>query len=350
MESMTSILGFTIENMFSKYLGSEEIMFVHYHINRSCLSMLIHSILPVGYFFIHFFFFEIDWEDEGSFMEQMWWTLNIASMILPLVVMTLIWSYKRKNWSTHPIPKILANYCNTPEQGWEAVAAGINTEFRRSDKLLKQFSSVCKIIATENWIMKTSLYFVHFAHQSDSALIADRSDAHSISMHDTTDSAQFVNIQVKPTRRGVKNFSLRINSLDFKDLQDRINRPIVVLSSVKFHTSLIDRFIEVFETEVKANAKYPITGGLASEFCFACMVKTPDVKINKSCNDGVHEENCTNCFCRPMWCVGCLGRWFASRQNSSERDVWLRKQATCPMCRAKFCILDVCLVNDESQS
>lgn len=311
--------------------------------------MMIHSILPFGYFVIHFFFFEIDWDDENSLAEQFWWILNILSIILPCLVMTLIWSYKHSQWSSHPIPRILSKYCNN-DQRWEIVANQINTEFRRTDKLLKQFSSVCKIVATENWIMKTSLYFVHFAHQSDSALIADKSDAHNISIHDSTDSAQYVNIQVKPTRPGVKNFSLRINSLDFKDLQDRINRPIVVLSSVKFHTSLIDRFIEVFENEVKLNNRYTIRGGRATESCFACMVKIPDVKINKNCIDGIHEENCTNCFCRPMWCCSCLGRWFASRQDHSERDIWLRKQANCPMCRAKFCILDVSFINEEDQS
>ena len=108
------------------------------------------------------------------------------------------------------------------------VAAEINNEFRRTDKLIKTFSAITKIVVTENWIMKTSLYFVHFAHQSDSALIAVNTDSHNISIQDTNDSAQFVNIQVTPTRDGIRPFKIRINSLDFKELQDRINRPIVV--------------------------------------------------------------------------------------------------------------------------
>lgn len=301
-------------------------------------------MVPVIYFIIYYLYFDISFGD--SFLRYFWVILVTMAVALPFAVMALIAYYKRNNWENHPIPKILKKYCNT-NQKWTVVASEINNEYRRNDKLVKRFSSITKIIATENWIIKTSLYFVHFAHQSDSALIADKSDTHSISVQDPTDGVQFVNIQVKPTRPGVKNFSIRINSLDFKDLQDRINRPITVLASVKFHTTLIDRFIDVFVAEARKNPKYSLPP--SSDTCFACMAKIPDVKINKNCRDGAHEHNCTNCFCRPMWCVNCLGRWFASRQDQSERDSWLRNQATCPMCRSVFCMLDVCLLQEAPQ-
>jgi hypothetical protein len=240
--------GFTIEHLFSQYLGSESILFVNYHINKSCLMMLIHSVIPVIYFIIYYLYFGIDF--SGSIFGMFWYFLMMLAIILPFLTMALIYYYKLNNWENHPIPKILKKYCNSPDQKWTVVASEINNEYRRNDKLVKKFSAITKIIATENWIIKTSLYFVHFAHQSDTALIAIGSDTHSISIHDATDSAQFVNIQVKPTRTGVREFTIRINSLDFKDLQDRINRPITILSSVKFHTSIIDRFIEVFIAEV----------------------------------------------------------------------------------------------------
>lgn len=334
--------GFTIENLFSDYLGSESILFVQYHINRSCLALLIHSVVPFVYFFIYYLYFDISFGD--SFLQYFWILLTTLSVILPFAVMSLIAYYKQNNWENHPIPKTLKKYTNSPRQSWTVVAQDINNEHRRNDKLVKRHSSINKIIATENWIIKTSLYFVHFAHQSDSTLSVIKSDSHNISIQDSTDSVQFVKILVKPTRDGVRDFSFRINSLDFKDLQDRISRPIAILSSVKFHTSLIDRFVEVFVNEAERNPKYLTLPIPATDTCFACMTKTPDVKINKSCVDGSHQENCTNCFCRPMWCVACLGRWFASRQVASERDTWLRNQASCPMCRATFCILDVCLL------
>lgn len=344
MKTIRLLLGVTIENLFANYLGSETLLFVQYHINRSCLTLLVHSVLPLIYFLIYYLHFD-NLSFGDSIFKYFWMTLTCLAVILPFAVTGLICYYKRNNWENHPIAKILKRYCNSTDQRWELVAAEVNNEYRRSNKLVKRFSSIAKIIVTENWVMKTSVYFCHFAHQSDSALIADKSDSHRISIHDSSDSVEFVNIQVKPTRPGVRPFTIRINSLDFKDLQDRVNRPITVLSSVKFHTSLIDRFIDVFTAEAKKNPRYIAPAGVVDS-CFACMVNPPDVKINRNCPDEPRDTRCSNCFCRPMWCCSCLGRWFASRQDQSERETWLRNQASCPMCRATFCILDVCLLSE----
>lgn len=336
-----SFLGFTIENLFSNYLGSESILFIQYHIKRSCLTLFVHSLIPLVYFLIYFLYF-----DSKYFRREIspWTILLMMSVLLPLGVTTLIYYYKRDNWKNHPIPKILENYCNSADQSWTVVASEINNEYRRREKVVKQFSSIAKTIATENWIVKTSIYFVNFAHQSDSALIVNKSDSHSISINDPMDSVQILNILVKPTREGVKSFTIRIDSLDFKDLQDRINRPITILSSVKFHTSLIDRFVDVFVNEATKNPRYTAPAANV-DTCFACMTNAPDVKINKSCTTA-RDPSCMNCFCKPMFCVSCLGRWFASRQDQNERETWLRNQASCPMCRATFCILDVCLLQN----
>ncbi len=264
--------------------------------------LIIHSVLPITYFMFYYLYFGGAKIPKSSHVLYYWWTLVILALILPIFTISLIAYYKSNNWQNHPIAKILRKYSNSPENpsSWTTVASEINNEFRRQEKLVKRLSAVTKIVVTENWIMKTSLYFVNFAHQSDTALIAVNSDSHSISIQDSNDSAQFVNIEVKPTRDGVKSFRIRINSLDFRDLQDRINRPITVLSSVKFHTTLIDRFVAVFTEEIKRNPTYLFSQTIADS-CFACMVKPPDVKINKTCRDGNGENNCTNCFCRPMW-------------------------------------------------
>lgn len=81
------------------------------------------------------------------------------------------------------------------------------------------------------------------------------------------------------------------------------------------------------------------------------MTAEPNIKIQKQCLDvrGDGEmipdsEKCVNCYCGVMWCADCLAKWFASRQNQFEKEVWLQQKCSCPMCRAKFCIHDVCLV------
>lgn len=67
---------------------------------------------------------------------------------------------------------------------------------------------------------------------------------------------QYVNIIVRPTRRGVAEFPIRLNALDFANLQDRINRPITILSGVNFSRTLVDRFVDAFKECVQNNPKY----------------------------------------------------------------------------------------------
>lgn len=89
----------------------------------------------------------------------------------------------------------------------------------------------------------------------------------------------------------------------------------------------------------------PFSKKKVTEQCFACQAAQPNVKLQKHCADepviGNEHGHCNNCYCRPMWCVDCMAKWFASRQNQHEKDVWLQQKCTCPMCRAVFCILDV---------
>lgn len=46
----------------------------------------------------------------------------------------------------------------------------ININFSRQNVYKKKLNPISTVIATENWIIKTTLYNVHFAHQSDTSL------------------------------------------------------------------------------------------------------------------------------------------------------------------------------------
>lgn len=149
-------------------------------------------------------------------------------------------------------------------------------------------------------------------------------------------------------------FAIRVNALDFKELQDRIHRPIIVLSGVNFNRSVMERFVEAFKDLIARNPKYRSDQELDS--CFACMQATPNIKLQKQCSDvdvdgqPVPESaRCGSCYCRPMWCVDCMAKWFASRQNEYEKEFWLQQKCTCPMCRASFCMLDVSYIERSLQ-
>lgn len=71
------------------------------------------------------------------------------------------------------------------------------------------------------------------------------------------------------------------------------------------------------------------------------MQTRASVKLVKTCQEAA-EGACQQCSCRPMWCLTCMGKWFASRQDPQRPDTWLASRVPCPTCRARFCILDVC--------
>lgn len=74
----------------------------------------------------------------------------------------------------------------------------------------------------------------------------------------------------------------------------------------------------------------------------ACMQQPANVKLQKMCSD---NSDCQTCYCKPMWCIECMARWFVAKLQEESQNTWLSSKCTCPMCRAKFCILDVCLIS-----
>lgn len=81
------------------------------------------------------------------------------------------------------------------------------------------------------------------------------------------------------------------------------------------------------------------------EQCIGCLVKSADVKLQKLCDES-QDGHCQNCYCRPMWCIDCMGKWFACRQDQRRIETWLSSKAHCPTCRATFCMLDVCSIEN----
>lgn len=353
--------GLTVDHVFASTLGKEALSFVQHHIRRTSLNLMVHSLLPVMY--VRVYFMQLERPESASGVLELnfyapliflWKTFLLSSIVLPVLVALANYYWSRKGWENHPIARRLTKFCDGSDRypDWKAVAASINDEYRRDDKVVITMNPVSKLVVTENWIIKTGPYWINITKQDETALIAYKSDTHDVSP-EAFETVQYVNIAVKPTRPDIREFSIRINALDFKDLQDRINRPITILSSVKFHRTLLDRFVDVFKDQVAQNPTYrwPVTADDSQDNCFACMLVLPNIKIRKNCLD-VNEAGealpellcCQVCNCKPMWCIDCVAKWFATRQEHSDREFWLQQKCTCPMCRARFCVLDVCYI------
>ncbi|XP_037953099.1 E3 ubiquitin-protein ligase TM129-like [Teleopsis dalmanni] len=362
-------LGFTIEEFGARLLGDEKINFILYHQRRTCLNLFVHSCLPAAYFLIHqlkFSVFAVKEPPEAdldpdfpmpqeavAFKTLTWKIAQRFSLIAVLAVPAIIFNWKHQNWKRHPISLTLNKFSNGPHN-YLPVATDISAEFRRYDIYKKKLNSISTVIATQNWIIKTSLYNVNFAHQSDTSLSVAKTETYNVSQ-DSNDTLQMISIKVKTNRQGIPDFNIRINALEFRNLEERITRPISIPANIQFHRNVVDRFVDVFKEHVALNPIYK--ADLIADKCFACMVAEPNIKIRKQCEDVDNEGRplvpdnvCSDCYCRPMWCVECLARWFAARQNEFDREVWLEQKCSCPMCRAKFCILDVSYIERRNNS
>ncbi|XP_054002448.1 E3 ubiquitin-protein ligase TM129 isoform X1 [Hylaeus anthracinus] len=348
--------GLTIKDIFSSWLGSENEFFIQYHIKRSIITLYVHSILPLGYALGLIVFGHVDAIRLLLGHNNLWLMILTCTILLPLYTLYKILIWSMNNWSKHPIVQNLALYCNNNNNNnnnntvsWTAIASDINVEYRRIDKIIITTNSITFIIATDNWIIKVMPYRIFVAHQSDTALVVNKSDTHDMSPV-TRGEVQFINIEVKPTRIGAQSFDIRLNALDFKNLQDKVSRPITILQDITFHKTLLDRFIDNFKEQVEKNPLYETAEELNQ--CIGCMQAPSNVKLYKLCSSGIGNsgpEDCMTCYCRPMWCIDCMAKWFASRQDENAPETWLSSKCTCPVCRARFCILDVCLIKQSSE-
>lgn len=339
--------GITIPNIFSFYLGSEYEQFVKFHIKRSCITLFVYSCIPLGYIIWLLLFTNTNLHILTLNNSVIWKIFSTTAFALPLLALYQIYNWYKNNYEQHPIARNIHKYSNN-NSDWSSVASDINTEYRRFDKVCIQTSSICHIVVTENWIIKVLPLGMSLIHQGDAFLVVQNCDRHNISRN-RDGEVQYMNIIVTTTRRNIDSFIIRLNSADFQDLQDRVSRSIVIPSNINVHKTVIEKFVDTFKDFIKLNPVYKNEQPV--EQCIGCMQNTTYVKLQKMCIDNENDTNkCSSCYCRPMWCIECMGKWFASRQSNNETNVWLSSKCTCPMCRATFCLLDVCLVetNDDT--
>ncbi|XP_016341780.1 E3 ubiquitin-protein ligase TM129 [Sinocyclocheilus anshuiensis] len=330
--------GFTVQHIFSQWLGSEDIGFIQHHLRRSTLTALLHCCLPLGYY-IGMCVAAPEQDLLQVHRAAQGWQLYLGfSLAVLLVSCVLVFCWSRRGWENHPICRVLSAHA-LPRSSWRAVAASINTEFRRIDK----FASGCpsaRVIVTDSWVMKVSTYSLHIALQQDCHLTVTDCTQHSLSP-ELNAPVQILTIRVSSINPRVQPFTIRLKSSEYAELQEKLQAPIRNAANVVIHLSMSELFLETFKTYVKMNAVYECPSGQELEPCIGCMQASAGVKLLRLC-DG--EGECQQCYCRPMWCLTCMGKWFASRQDQQQPETWLSSRVPCPTCRAKFCILDVCSV------
>lgn len=123
-------IGLTINNVFSTFLGSIDIEFVQYHLRRTCLTLFIHTLLPVIYVLCYRLKFGnlIEYNTESLPNFVAWNSFVIFAFILPIISAGIIYIWCKNDYSNHPIAKNLQKYNH---QSWLQAALDINAEYRR---------------------------------------------------------------------------------------------------------------------------------------------------------------------------------------------------------------------------
>uniref|UniRef100_A0A1B6JS75 Uncharacterized protein n=1 Tax=Homalodisca liturata TaxID=320908 RepID=A0A1B6JS75_9HEMI len=329
----------SVENLCSAILGNEMENFIMYHIKRSCCTLFIHSSLLLVYRLGVSWIANYPLVDDGLTIFNIIGTLGIVMQTAAIIIIYYWWS---NNWKTHPISQKLMTLGENEGQ-YLNLGCRVNVDVRSPRKEVFRCSSLVDVLVTEKWIVKVTPYSLDLAQQQDAILTVDTTDTHAMAPTGTG-IAQFLNIKVNCTpHRENYTFYIRINVLDFKDLQGILRKRVIIPRNVTFYRSIADQFLDVFKEHVNQNPYYlPVE---EIEPCVGCYTNPANVKIVKNCLDDVNDP-CGNCNCKPMWCVSCMGRWFYSRQDEGHPESWLSSKCTCPLCRSVFCILDVSLLDN----
>ncbi|CAF3795059.1 unnamed protein product [Rotaria magnacalcarata] len=350
--------GFSIENIFSYFLvESEEISFIRYHIKRISIKCLVHSFLPFGYVLVLLYY--CDWSsgvtnvpiDLFTQTSLVFRLILYICLLIPIVTSLIVLRWHLNDCHMHPIVRQLRLFIQTnsqqPEQTWHTVESSINTEFRRYDKFTcGTATSNVRCYVLDSWILKCSLYHVNIAQQSN--VRVELVAAHDIHLQETNEevslSTQYLNLVVKSYLDGVKPFYIRLRASEYDDLRSKLQTHIENVKNIVVRQSLSDLFVDDFRQHVMRNPKYRLPATHQElDTCIGCLQTNANVKLVKNC-DAPNVGQCKTCFCRPMWCLECLGKWFASRQDQARPETWLQSTCPCPSCRSIFCILDISII------
>lgn len=340
--------GLTVQNLFSSWLGSEDMGFIQYHIRRSSVTLLVHSGLPLGYYLGMCLAAPEQHMEHVLEVDEAWQLYLTVALLVHVGAWTVVLYWSMWNWQQHPISRKLQAHTPPPHTAWGTTAARLNTEFRRVDKFTAGVHGA-RVIVTDSWVLKVSTYGMTMALQSQCQVSVVQSRQHPLSP-DSSSPTQMLTLRVDSSNRSVRPFHIRLNSTEYSELRDKLHVPIRNSSNVVIYQSVSELFLETFRAHVRLNQPYSLPIGQELELCIGCMQVPANIKLVQLCQPHASDTDgeCQRCLCRPMWCMSCMGRWFASRQDQQHPETWLSSRVPCPTCRARFCILDVCVVPSTS--
>lgn len=103
--------GLTIQNILDRFLGSEQINFIEYHMKRISVTIICHSSVPFIYYLM------MAWINPFKMLHKPWemnlyWKIYLMfslSLLILIIVLAKYWN--NDNFENHPIANKLRFYC-----------------------------------------------------------------------------------------------------------------------------------------------------------------------------------------------------------------------------------------------
>eukprot|EP01135_Chromosphaera_perkinsii_P006073 Nk52_evm4s390 gene=Nk52_evmTU4s390 len=322
-------MGFTVQYIFRDYLGSEKTDFVWYHIRRTTLTVVIHSLL-IGFYCALLCSSYVYWI-ESYMYGQLLWNQDKSSPVfyasLCVLILCIAWFMKAVYWcgnnfERHPVSSWLGHF---PNEEWRSLADKVARECRQEDTVVAPMGNG-KIVVTDSWLIDVKTYEIFIAFQRDIDLSIVR--AENIVNADRGDPGQILFIKVSTVREGCHEFTMRLKSVHYNLIDAKLGFAVRNAKAIIIVQSLSDQFIGEYEKILEQNRTYVAADDNGEvkddDYCVGCMTNVPEVKLVKQClNEEGEDSNCQSCLCPPMWCKQCLGKWFVSKQNANHPEAWL---------------------------
>ncbi|CAH8612415.1 unnamed protein product [Schistosoma rodhaini] len=392
--------GVTLENLFNRFLGNESQYFVQYHLKRTVMVRLFSSSLV----FLYFMFMQFLSKNVAVSAPNISFPFTIWDVILWIGIgglsiigshTYLVW-YGSGTWYGHPtilslkqtimesLPDSQSSSSTTASSSLsngafgvalKALISSINSEYQRSDKFVAGQGSLStnwsgrRFVITDSWILTSRFTEFKIVKQSSENMLAVVVSAFSVLdpsslTQDGQPDGESLGVQTIVTVRFIRtdtgvcllSFGFPASNLD--ELRSKLRFPLIQAQGVQLEPTIIQRFIEAFAQVVDENQPVNLPSGYELGQCIGCMVQQVNVTLNRQCessltssssslannsNQSLNNNQCGICYCRPLWCLECLARWFASRQSNMHRPTtqWLSGRVPCPTCRTYFCARDV---------
>ncbi|XP_077957093.1 E3 ubiquitin-protein ligase TM129 isoform X2 [Gasterosteus aculeatus] len=295
--------GLTVQNLFSSWLGSEDVGFIQYHVRRTSITLLVHSALPLGYYMGMCIAAP---EKNLGYIHKVsdsWRAFLLLSLCIQLTSWTLVIYWSRHHWHNHPICRALQAHIQPPHPGWGSVATSVNTEFRRIDKFATGAPGA-RVIVTDSWVLKVTTYHVYMALQSECHVTVTQSRQHQLSP-DMASPAQILTLRVDSINPAVTPFDIRLISSEYAELREKLHAPIRNSPNVVIHQTMSELFLETFRAHVDLNQPYTLPSGqepptsrsassVSADPCGVCLVWVdglPAAKTSKDLRPGCPAES-----------------------------------------------------------